>query len=57
MHGVDSEQALVRHNALKAMNPASVMKLVTTYAALELLGPAYTWKTEAMADALPVNGQ
>ena len=57
VHGVDSEQALVRHNALKAMNPASVMKLVTTYAALELLGPAYTWKTEAMADALPVNGQ
>ena len=29
------------------MNPASVMKLVTTYAALELLGPAYRWKTEA----------
>lgn len=31
------------------MNPASVMKLVTTYAALELLGPAYRWKTEAWA--------
>jgi D-alanyl-D-alanine carboxypeptidase/D-alanyl-D-alanine-endopeptidase (penicillin-binding protein 4) len=31
------------------MNPASTMKLVTTYAALELLGPAYTWKTEAYA--------
>ncbi len=34
-------------NAGKAMNPASVMKLVTTFAALELLGPAYRWKTEA----------
>jgi len=34
-------------NAAKAMNPASVMKLLTTYAALETLGPAYTWKTEA----------
>ena len=33
------------------MNPASVMKLVTTYAALELLGPAYRWKTEAYATA------
>jgi D-alanyl-D-alanine carboxypeptidase/D-alanyl-D-alanine-endopeptidase (penicillin-binding protein 4) len=32
------------------MNPASVMKLVTTYAALELLGPAYRWKTEVYAD-------
>jgi len=30
----------------EAMNPASVMKVVTTYAALELLGPAYRWKTE-----------
>jgi D-alanyl-D-alanine carboxypeptidase/D-alanyl-D-alanine-endopeptidase (penicillin-binding protein 4) len=27
------------------------MKLVTTYAALELLGPAYRWKTEAYAAA------
>ena len=27
------------------VNPASLMKLLTTYAALELLGPAWTWKT------------
>ncbi|MBV8618495.1 MAG: D-alanyl-D-alanine carboxypeptidase/D-alanyl-D-alanine-endopeptidase [Curvibacter sp.] len=27
------------------MNPASVMKLITTYAGLDLLGPAYAWKT------------
>jgi D-alanyl-D-alanine carboxypeptidase/D-alanyl-D-alanine-endopeptidase (penicillin-binding protein 4) len=26
------------------------MKIVTTYAGLELLGPAYTWSTEAFAD-------
>jgi len=31
-------------------NPASVMKLVTTYAALELLGPAFRWKTEVYRD-------
>lgn len=37
-------------NADTARNPASVMKLVTTYAALELLGPAYRWKTEAHLD-------
>lgn len=29
-----------------AMQPASTMKLVTSYAALDLLGPAYTWKTQ-----------
>lgn len=33
-----------------SMNPASVMKLVTTYSALELLGPAYRWKTEVFQD-------
>jgi len=37
-------------NPDKAMNPASTMKIVTTYAALELLGPAYRWKTEAYVD-------
>ena len=36
----------VSHNAEVPMNPASVMKLVTTYAALDLLGPAYTFKTD-----------
>ncbi|HUR89523.1 MAG TPA: D-alanyl-D-alanine carboxypeptidase/D-alanyl-D-alanine-endopeptidase [Ramlibacter sp.] len=37
-------------NAQTPRNPASVMKLVTTYAALELLGPAYLWRTEAYLD-------
>ncbi len=32
-------------NAERAMNPASTMKLVTTYVALQALGPAFTWKT------------
>ena len=46
---VDGGKPLVAHNAAQAMNPASTMKLLTTYAALELLGPTYTWKTEAYA--------
>ncbi|MGH6894822.1 MAG: D-alanyl-D-alanine carboxypeptidase/D-alanyl-D-alanine endopeptidase, partial [Dongiaceae bacterium] len=37
-------------NARQSMNPASTMKLVTTYAALELLGPAYKYKTEVYVD-------
>ena len=37
----------IRINAAQPFNPASLMKLLTTYAALELLGPGYTWKTEA----------
>jgi D-alanyl-D-alanine carboxypeptidase/D-alanyl-D-alanine-endopeptidase (penicillin-binding protein 4) len=35
----------VSHNANLPMNPASVIKLLTTYAALDELGPAYTWRT------------
>jgi D-alanyl-D-alanine carboxypeptidase/D-alanyl-D-alanine-endopeptidase (penicillin-binding protein 4) len=37
-------------NSREPMNPASTMKIVTTFAALELLGPAYRWKTEAFVD-------
>lgn len=39
-----------------AMNPASVMKLVTTYAALEQLGPAYVWRTPVYLDGRLDNG-
>jgi serine-type D-Ala-D-Ala carboxypeptidase/endopeptidase (penicillin-binding protein 4) len=47
---VGAARPTVAHEAQDSMNPASVMKLVTTYAALELLGPAYRWKTEAYVD-------
>ena len=46
---VSARRAVLSHNADKAMNPASVMKLVTTLAALELLGPTFVWKTEVYA--------
>jgi D-alanyl-D-alanine carboxypeptidase/D-alanyl-D-alanine-endopeptidase (penicillin-binding protein 4) len=39
----------VQENATAPMSPASTMKLVTTWAALNLLGPAYTWQTEVFA--------
>jgi serine-type D-Ala-D-Ala carboxypeptidase/endopeptidase (penicillin-binding protein 4) len=43
------------HNAARSMNPASTVKLLTTYAGLELLGPSFTWRTEAYADG-PMRG-
>ena len=42
---LDGGAPLVWHNAETAFNPASTMKLVTTYAALSLLGPDYRWNT------------
>jgi serine-type D-Ala-D-Ala carboxypeptidase/endopeptidase (penicillin-binding protein 4) len=47
--GVDDQRVLAAANPDRPFNPASVMKLVTTNAALEVLGPAFTWKTEALA--------
>lgn len=57
VENVDARQPQLAVNAERPMNPASVMKLLTTYAALDLLGPAYTWKTEASATAWPVDGR
>lgn len=53
---VDAQAPVVSANASQAMNPASLMKLVTTLAALEILGPAYTWRTEAHAAGPIVDG-
>lgn len=39
----------LRVNAETPRNPASVMKLFTTYAALEALGPGHTWETRVHA--------
>lgn len=38
------------HRIDAPVNPASVAKLVTTFAALELLGPAYAWSTPVYFD-------
>jgi D-alanyl-D-alanine carboxypeptidase/D-alanyl-D-alanine-endopeptidase (penicillin-binding protein 4) len=42
-------------NEKQPMNPASTMKLVTTYSALHLLGPAFTFRTEIYADGPVAN--
>jgi len=40
----------------RLVNPASLMKLVTTYAALELLGPAFSWSTPVWLQGPVVDG-
>jgi D-alanyl-D-alanine carboxypeptidase/D-alanyl-D-alanine-endopeptidase (penicillin-binding protein 4) len=48
---------LFAYDANRPRNPASVMKLVTTFAALEILGPDYRWKTEAYLGGPLVDGE
>src|SRR3954471_9177646 len=47
---VGTSSVELAYRAQTTMHPASVMKLLTTYAGLELLGPAYRWKTEVYQD-------
>lgn len=56
VQSVAEESAILSHNADESMNPASVMKLVTTNAALELLSPTYRWKTEVYKNGNVANG-
>ncbi len=53
---VEATQPVLTNQSLRAMNPASVMKLVTSLSALAQLGPAYTWKTDIWADGEISNG-
>ncbi len=43
---VDASEPALSHLATESRSPASVMKTITTWSALEILGPAYTWPTE-----------
>jgi len=51
VHEIGAERPLLSAGADRALNPASTIKLLTTYSALELLGPAYVWVTEALGTA------
>jgi D-alanyl-D-alanine carboxypeptidase/D-alanyl-D-alanine-endopeptidase (penicillin-binding protein 4) len=43
----DSGRVVASHNADTPRSPASTIKTVTTYAALDMLGPAFLWQTHA----------
>ena len=47
---LSGQSGALQFNADVSVNPASTMKLITTYAALELLGPTYQWRTEFYTD-------
>ena len=48
---VPGAPAWIQHRSADAVNPASAMKLVTTFAALDLLGPGHVWRTTVHTDA------
>ncbi|PRP71654.1 D-alanyl-D-alanine carboxypeptidase/D-alanyl-D-alanine-endopeptidase [Chromobacterium amazonense] len=52
---VEGGPPLASHRADEPVNPASTMKLLTGWAALNRLGPDYRWKT-ALLSAAPVEG-
>jgi len=43
----DSGRVVTSHNADTPRSPASTIKTVTTFAALDMLGPAFLWQTRA----------
>ncbi len=45
VHDVSADHRVLRWQEQKPLNPASLAKLLTTYAALDRLGPAFTWST------------
>jgi D-alanyl-D-alanine carboxypeptidase/D-alanyl-D-alanine-endopeptidase (penicillin-binding protein 4) len=50
VHEIGAAEPVLAIGAERSLNPASTMKLVTTYVGLEMLGPAYTWNTDMLSD-------
>lgn len=53
VQAVNQSTPLVSSNASRAQNPASVIKLVTSYAALKTFGPDYHWTTQFLTEGTP----
>ena len=54
--GSDEPMLRVMHQAERPFNPASTMKLVTTHAALSMLGPGYRWTTRFLTTGPILDG-
>ena len=57
IHEINTTNPIIAFNSDRPMNPASVMKLITTFAGLELLGPTFTWKTEIYTNGVLKEGK
>jgi D-alanyl-D-alanine carboxypeptidase/D-alanyl-D-alanine-endopeptidase (penicillin-binding protein 4) len=53
---VTGSAPILSFNSDVPRNPASTLKVVTTYAALEGLGPAYKWKTRIYLESMDRDG-
>ena len=49
-NGSQKTSSLLSHEATTSINPASLSKLATTVAALDLLGPTFVWRTPVYVD-------
>ena len=53
VQAIGEDAPLLAYNATRAQNPASVIKLVTSYAAIKTLGADYRWRTELLSEGKP----
>ncbi|MGD8978064.1 MAG: D-alanyl-D-alanine carboxypeptidase/D-alanyl-D-alanine-endopeptidase [Gammaproteobacteria bacterium] len=57
VQGVEEPKPILSLNPEVSRSPASIIKLLTSFAALDMLGPAYTWKTRAYLGGELVDGR
>ena len=54
--GKHDAKTILDWRASEAMNPASTMKILTTLAGLDILGPQYRWRTKIFTDGVVRQG-
>jgi len=57
VQAIDEDEPLLAFNEKVLRSPASIIKLLSSYAALDLLGPAYRWETEVLVTGPVRNGR